>query len=158
MFYIQKKQTWRDNWNDMIRYVFFKDEKLCQLMCIPANCTITQFTDKYFIQSQSGSQILVNEPVRILYYDSQGSDSRNKNVLNRYKQFDIYIKQTHLHNADKDRLKNRYNLIEQRLKYLMLNFSIQHGLTFRFYNSFNLWTKTDGYRRYHVVFSYNTTV
>lgn len=158
MYYKQKEQTWKDNWNNMVRYVIFKDEKLLDLMCLPKNTSIMQFIEKHFVQIESGSQVLTDESVRILYHDSEGFSTRNKNVLLRHKEFDIYVRDDVLHTADKDRLKNRYDLISERLKYLLINNAQKYGLRFRFDNSFNLWTKTQGYRRYHVVFSYNTTV
>lgn len=156
--YVEKIQTWKDNWNDIIRYLIFQDEQLRQLMCLPKDINIMKFVDKYFIQLQAGSEVLSDEAVRILYYDTKGGSTRNKNVFNKNKQFDIYVKQDQLHTATKDRLQNRYDLIVERLKYLLLNHGQQYGLRFRFNDSYNLWTKTQGYRRYHVVFSYKTTV
>lgn len=157
-YYVEKEKTWKDNWNDIVRYVIFKDSRLLQLMHVPFNTNIMEFIDKYFIQNKSGSQVLFNEHVRILYYDDQGRQTGNKNVLNRYKQFDIYVKQDVLHTGDNDRLKNLYDLIDQRLRYLILNNCEKYGLRFKFKDSYALWTKTQGYHRWHVVFSYKTTI
>ena len=156
--YVEKIKTWKDNWNDVIRYIFFPDEKLLSLMCVPKGTPITKFIEKYFIEDAVSSELLTDEKVRIIHYDSDGSDTGNKNVLNRYKEFDIFVKDDVLHTATKDRLQNRYDLICERLKYLLLRESTVCNMHFRFTNSYNLWTKTSGYKRYHVVFSYKTTV
>lgn len=158
MYYVEKTHTWKDNWNDIIRYVFFKDEKLRDLMLIPDGISITQFIDKYFVEDVVAGEILTDEKVRVVYYDSDGRDTGNKNVLNRYKEFDIYVRDEVLHNATKDRLQNRYDLIAERIKYLLLKDRNIYNLRFSFYDSYNLWTKTNQYRRYHLVFSYKTTV
>ena len=156
--YVEKTKTWKDNWNDIIRYVFFPDEKLLSLMCVPKDTPITKFIEKYFIEDAVSSELLTDEKVRIIYYDSDGSDTGNKDVLNRYKEFDIFVKDDVLHTATKDRLQNRYDLICERLKYLLLREPVVCNMRFRFGNSYNLCTKTAGYKRYHVVFSYKTTV
>lgn len=156
--YAQKLQTWKDNWNDVIRYVLFKDSVLKQLMLLPDDTTITKFVDKYFVQDEVGSEILTDEKVRIVYYDSRGRDTGNKGVRNHYKEFDIFVKEDVLHTATNDRLQNRFDLIAERLKYLLLRDRYVCGLRFNYEDDYNLWTKTIGYRRYHVVFSYKTTV
>ena len=112
---VEKNHTWQDNWNDVIRYVIFKDKKLKELMLIPEKTTITQFIDKYFIQDENVGEILTDEAVRISYYDSaSGKDTGNQNVFLKYKEFDIYVKEDVLHNATDDRLQYRYHLIANR--------------------------------------------
>lgn len=155
---VEKIKTWKDHWNDIIRYVLFQDVKLKELMCIPANTSIIDFVDKYFIENTSGDEILVNEKVRILYWDSEGSKTGNQSMKNMFKNFDIYVKEDVLHNADNDRLKCRYDLIAERLRYLLTREYHICNMHFAFENEFNLWTKTAGYRRYHVVFSYKKSV
>lgn len=156
--YVEKVKTWKDNWNDIIRYVFFQDEKLMSLMCIPTDTPITKFVEKYFIEDSVSSEILTDEKVRIIHYDSNGSDTGNKSVLNRYKEMDIFVKDDVLHTATRDKLQNRYDLICERIKYLLLHETYVCNMRFRFVDSYNLWTKTSGYKRYHLVFSYKTTV
>ncbi len=156
--YVEKKQTWKDNWNDIIRYVLFQDEKLKSLLLVPKGTDISHFIDKYFIENTSGDEILIDEKVRVIYFDSEGGDTGNKNVKAMYKEFDIYVKEDALHNADRDRLKCRYDLIAERLRYLLTKEDYVCGMKFQYENAFNLWTKTPGYRRYHVVFSYKKTV
>ena len=154
---VEKTRTWKDNWNNVIRYVLFPDEKLKRLMKIPTGTSITDFIDRYFVQDENAGEILINEPVRIVYWDSEGRESGNMNVRNKYKEFDIFVKDDILHNATEDRLQFRYDLIAERLKYLLLkDIHVQH-LRFKFEDEYNLWTKTIGYKRYHIVFSYKTT-
>ena len=114
---VEKTRTWDDNWNDVIRHVIFKDDKLRTLMMIPDGTPITKFIDKYFIEAENADEIITNEKVRICYYDSQGQNAENPNVFNRYKEFDIYVKDDAVHNATEDRLKKRYKLIAERLRY-----------------------------------------
>lgn len=155
----EKTRTWDDNWEDVIRYVFFKDEKLKDLMCIPEGTPITKFVDKYFIEDENSDEIMTDEKVRITYYDSSGRDTGNKNVFNRYKEFDIYVSNDVLHNATEDRLKKRYKLIAERLKYLLLRNDHVCHLHFSCDDpGYNLYTKMVGYKRYHITFRYKTTV
>ena len=72
-------------------------------MLLPEGCTITQFIDQYFIEDENPDEIMTDEPVRIVCYDSRGRDTGNANVRFRYKEFDIYVKQEVLHTATRDR-------------------------------------------------------
>lgn len=156
---VEKTRTWKDNWNNVIRDVFFPDEKLKEQMMIPEDCTIVQFIDKYFVESENTDEIITDEPVRISYYDSRGRDTGNKNVRFRYKEFDIYVKREYLHNATRDRLQYRYDLIADRIKYLLLrNDRVCHLHFEREDDGYNLFTKMIGYERFHITFSYKTTV
>lgn len=158
MYYVEKVRTWKDNWNNVIRRVLFKDKKLKEQMLIPEDTPIDVFVNKYFIEDVNIGEILSNEKVRISYHDSESSDTRNKNVRRRFKEFDIYVKNDVDHTASNDFLRHRYHLIAERLKYLLLKDRHICGLTFSFEDEYDLWTKTIGYNRYHVVFSYFTTV
>lgn len=88
-------------------------------MMLPDDLTIVGFIEKYFIQDENAGELLISEPVRILYWDSEGRDSGNMNVRNKYKEFDIFVRDDVLHTATNDRLQNRYDLIAERLKYLL---------------------------------------
>lgn len=157
--YTEKTRTWKDNWNNVIRDVLFPDEKLRELMLLPDDVTVTRFIDKYFIEDEESSdEIMTDEPVRIVHHDSEGVNFGNAHVRSRYKEFDIYIKNDVLHTATRDRLQNRYDLITERLKYLLIRHDTVCHLRFRFVDDYNLFTKTTGYKRYHVVFAYKTTV
>lgn len=92
MSYVEKRRTWKDNWNNVVRDILFPDQKLKELMLLPEGCTILQFINKYFVESESTDEIITDEAVRISYYDSRGRETGNKNVRLRYKEFDIYVK------------------------------------------------------------------
>ena len=155
---VEKERTWNDNWNNVIRYVLFRDEKLKKQMLVPDSVRVNEFILKYFVKDAAADELLVNEKVRIVYYDRAGWDTGNKNVKLRYKEFDIYVKEDVLYNATDDTLKSRANLISERQQYLLTkDDTIQH-LRFSYEDDFDMWTKTVGYKRYHVVFSYKTTV
>lgn len=158
MAYVEKTRTWKDNWNNIIRDVFFEDEKLKELMLLPEECTIIDFIREYFIEDLNPDEVISDHKVRISYYDSQGRDSGNKNVRCKYKEFDIYVKQDYLHNATYDRLQNRCHLIAERLKYLLLRQEHVCLMHFEYEDDYDLWTKTIGYKRYHIVFSYKISV
>lgn len=158
MRYVEKIKTWDDNWNDVVRYEFFQDEYLKRQMCVPPNTTISQFIEKYFIEDAGTDQLLTNEPVRVVCYDNEGIGTGNKNVLLRYKEFDIYVNKKVLYNVTEDRLKTRYRLISERIKWHLLKDQHIHGLHFEYANEFNMWTKTVGYERYHLVFYFKTSV
>lgn len=156
---VEKTTTWKDNWNNVIRDVLFADDKLRELMLLPKNCTIIQFIDKYFIEDENTDELMTNERVRISYYDAKGRDTGNQNVRLRYKEFDIYVHKDVLHNATNDRLQNRYDLIADRIKYLLLRNDRVCNLHFELEeDGYNLFTKAIGYKRYHISFSYKTTV
>lgn len=128
-------------------------------MLLPENCNIVQFIDKYFIEDENTDELMTDENVRISYYDSKGRDTGNQNVRLRYKEFDIYVKKNVLHNATNDRLQNRYDLIADRIKYLLLRYDRVCNMHFELEeDGYNLFTKAIGYKRYHISFSYKTTV
>lgn len=161
--YIDKKRTWKDNWNDIVRYHIFQDSVLRELMCLPEDITIPQFCEKYFIRDGSGTELLTDEKVRIVYYDSQGTPTPNRFVANRFKEFDIYVKDEFVHPTlehqfSYDWMKCRYDAIAERLKVILLKNGGFRGQRFYFEDEYDLWTKTIGYKRYHIVFSYQTTV
>lgn len=159
MSFSEKTRTWKDNWLNVIRDVLFPDSRLKELMLVPQGCTITQFIDKYFIESESADETITDEKVRICYYDSRGRDTGNKNVRLRYKEFDIYVRKDILHNATADRLQFRYDLIADRIKYLLLKDKNVCCLSFsREEDGYNLFTKLVGYERFHISFSYKTTI
>ncbi len=155
---VPKARTWTDNWNNVIRDVIFPDAEMRELMMLPKNVTITQFIDKYFLEDEGGDEILTDEAVRICWYDSKGNDTGNSNVRLKFKEFDIYVKKEHLHDVTMDRLQNRYNLICDRLKYLLLRDEHVYGLHFEYEDEYNLYTKTIGYKRYHLDLFYFTSI
>lgn len=155
---VEKKRTWKDNWNDIIRYVLFQDERLKKLMLVPEEADVIKFIEKYLIENTSGDEILTSEKVRVIYYDAEGQKTGNMDVKYVTKEFDIYVREDVLYGADRDMLKKRYDLIAERLRYLLTKETYVCGMRFKYEDAYNLWTKTAGYRRYHVVFSYKKTV
>ena len=156
--YVEKIKTWDDNWNDVIRYEIFQDAELKKQMCVPDKTQIMDFILNYFIEDASTDQLLTDEKVRVVHYDEEGLDTSNKDVFVKYKVFDIYVKKNYLYTATSDRLKSRCVLIAERIKYLLLKNQYIHGLRFNYKDSYDMWTKTIGYQRYHLVFSYKITV
>ncbi len=158
MRYADKTKTWDDDWNEIIRTVFYKDDIQKEQMLVPENTPIVSFITKYFIKDAATDALLTAENVRISYYDTQGYDTGNPNVIRKYKAFDIYVKESVMYNATIDRIKSRIMLIAERIKYLLLKEKIICGLHFDFRDEYDLWTKTVGYKRYHLVFSYRVSV
>lgn len=127
-------------------------------MMLPPKTTILQFIEKYFIKDAAADEMMINEQVRIVHCDMQGRGYDNPHVKLKYKAFDIYVKSSALYNATNDRIKSRCNLIAERLKYLLLNGTYTCGLRIAYEDEYELWTKVVGYKRYRIIFSYNTTV
>ena len=155
---VEKVRTWADNWNNVVRCVLFRDEKLRSLMLIPEDASIVDFISRYFIEDANPDELLTKEKVRIICYDSEGPELRNPHVKLYYKEMDVYVKDDVLYNATNDRLQRRYRLIGDRIKYLLLRQKNIQNLSFYFESEYNLWTKVVGYKRYHLTFSYKTTV
>lgn len=156
--YVEKSHSWDDNWNDVIRYVLFKDDKLKELMCIPKDCTIIDFVDKYFIEDGSGTDVLTDEAVRIIYYDEPASGN-DPHVHHMYKTFLIYVNKDVLRTATEDRLQTRYDLIANRLKYLLLGRRYVQRMRYTLArDTHTLWTKAMSYRVARISFAYTTTI
>ena len=87
-------------------------------MCIPAQFanSIRDFIDRYFIEDAMPDEPVVDETVRVIYYETEGVKLGSPHVTKKYLAFDIYVKSNALYNADADRLKRRDKLIAQRLK------------------------------------------
>lgn len=158
MRYVEKTRTWKDNWNNIVRHVIFKDRKLKQLMLVPVDAPITQFVDKYFIEDETTDELITDEKVRVTYCTTKGYDTGNSNVKLRFLEFDIYVCQDELHTATSDRLQNRYDLIAERIKYLLLRHDRIEHMHYEYEDEYNLFTKVVGYRRYHLVFSFKVSI
>ena len=128
-------------------------------MLVPKGTDILTFTEKYFIRDSSTDELLTNEKVRVTHSDTQGLRSANKYVHGKYKHFDIFVSEDVEHTATRDTLHSRQVLIAQRIKELLLSReSRKYGITFSYEDEFDLWTKTVGYKLYHIVFFYMTNV
>ena len=156
--YVEKTRTWQDNWNNVVRNVMFKDDRLKELMLVPKTTDIMAFQKKYFIRDGSTDELLTNEKVRVVARDDEGAFTYNKNVRVKYKVFDIFVSEDVEHTADVDRLRSRQVMIAERIKYLLLRQKICEHLHFEYEDEYDQWTKTVGYKMYRVTFSYKTTV
>ena len=126
---------------------------------IPAKSrnNIRAFIARYFIEDAMPDEPVVDEDVRIIYYDEEGSKLGTPHVTKKILAFDIYVKESNLYNATNDRLQRRDKLIAQRLKELLLWKEHVCGLRFQYEDEYHLGAKTIGYKRYHLVLSYKTT-
>ena len=147
---------WLKAWNTVIREVFWKDELLKKLMKIPANTNIIQFCNRYFIRAGFTNELLTDEVCRIVYSDSQGSDTSVPNIRKNMMSFDIYVKQDELHNVGDDRLMARTQLIADRINYLLTKERYIANTGYRFWiaGDWDLGTRTVGYARYSIAFYY----
>lgn len=127
-------------------------------MLVPEGTDILTFITKYFIRDVSTDELVTTEKVRIVHSDMQGFSTGNPHVRGKYKQFDIFVKEDYEHNASNDTLQSRQVLIAQRIKELLLQKKFMYGLSFKFEDEYDLWTKTIGYKLYHIVFYYKTSV
>ncbi len=118
---------------------------------------IREFIGKYFIEDAMPDEPVVNEDVRVIYYEEEGSKLGTPHVTKKILSFDIYVKESMLYNATNDRLQRRDKLIAQRLKELLLWKEHVCGLRFQYEDEYHLGARTIGYRRYHLVLSYKTT-
>lgn len=152
-------RTWEDNWNQVLRYVIFDDPVLMNLMMVPKDINILDFLKKYWIEDQNGADLLTNEQVRIISYTSTNGTTGVRKVIPKTKEFDIYVREDVLYGADPiDALRKRTILIKDRQKYLLTNQVYTHHLRFDYVDGMDSWTKMVGYKRYHVIFSYNETI
>ena len=126
---------------------------------IPAKSrnNIREFIARYFIEDAMPDEPVVDEDVRIIYYDEEGSKLGTPHVTKKILAFDIYVKESNLYNATNDRLQRRDKLIAQRLKELLLWKEHVCGLDFQYEDEYHLGARTIGYKRYHLVLSYKTT-
>ena len=126
---------------------------------IPAKSrnNIREFIARYFIEDAMPDEPVVDEDVRIIYYDEEGSKLGTPHVTKKILAFDIYVKESNLYNATNDRLQRRDKLIAQRLKELLLWKEHVCGLRFQYEDEYHLGARTIGYKRYHLALSYKTT-
>ena len=154
---MRKTRTWHDNWNNVIRDVLFPDVELKRLMLVPDGSSIKTFVEKYFVEDAMPDESVVDEAVRIVYYETEGTKLGTPHVLKKYLALDIYVKDKELYSASRDRLQRRDKLIGQRFKELLTGKEHVCGLRFFYDDEYHLGAKTIGYKRYHIVFSYVTT-
>ena len=147
---------WIKSWNKIIREIIWKDTELKELMKIPQNTNIIQFIKRYFVRAAFTNELLTDEVCRIVYSDTQGSDTNVSNVRKAMLTFDIYIKDEEMHNVGNDRLISRADLICEKL-YKDLTFEryvANTGYRFWIAGDWDLGTRTVGYTRKTIAFYY----
>lgn len=148
--------AWITEWNTILRKVLFADERLKELMMLPDDTDIITFNDKYFIRASYTNDLVENEKVRIVYGFIDNGDSGVPDVKRNLLNFDIYVKKEYLHNADIDRLLYRTVLIADRLNKLLNKNDFIAGTGYKFHieTEGELGTRTIGYTRYGISFSF----
>ena len=106
-------------------------------MLIPAGTGIREFIDRYFVEDVMPDEPVVNESVRVVYYETEGNKLGSPHVIRK--------------------MKRRDKLIVQRIRELLTGQTHVCHLRFQYEDDYHLGTKTIGYRRYHAVFSYVIT-
>lgn len=147
---------WIDAWNTIIRKVIWPDTELKTLMKLPSKTNILQFIDRYFIRAGYSNTLLTDEVCRIVYADAQGSETQVPNITKNLLTFDIYVKQSELHNVGDDRLKMRTHLIAERLLKLLTQERYLADTGYRFWiaGDWDMGTRVTGYARYTIAFRY----
>lgn len=155
---MRKTSTWHDNLNNVIRDVFFQDEELLDLMVIDIKDrkNILKFIDKYFVKAVVSDEIVTDEKVRICYHEEEGR-SIGSNMTKKYLHFDIFVKDEYQHNYGDDMLQSRTELIAEKIKELLTDSKYVCRINFTFMDSYDLYTKTMGYKRYRISFSYKVS-
>ena len=143
----------------MIRDVLFPDAVLKDLMLIPARSqgNIKEFIERYFVEDVMPDELITDEDVRVLYYETEGARLNTPRMKTKYLEFDIFVRNAVLYNATSDRLQRRDKLIFRRIRELLTGAAHVCNLRFQYEDDFHLGAKTVGYRRYHAVFSYMQT-
>lgn len=77
---------------------------------------IREFVRRYFVEDAMPDELIIDEDVRIVFYETEGAKHGNPHVTKKYLAFDIYVKEDALYNATNDRLQRRDKLICQRIK------------------------------------------
>ena len=126
-------------------------------MLVPKGTGIRDFIERYFVEDAMPDEPVIDEQVRVVYYETEGTKLGSPHVTRKMLAFDVYVKEPALYNASNDRLKRRDKLIVQRIKELLTGQTHVCHLRFQYEDDYHLGTKTIGYRRYHAVFSYVTT-
>ena len=140
--------------------MIFPDAELKALLLIPEaeHSDIRAFVGRYFIEDAMPDELVTDEKVRVIYYETEGSKLNNDpHITKKYLEFDIYVKEESLYNVGSDRLCRRDKKISQRLKELLTGSRYVCGLRFTWEDDYHLGAKTIGYRRFHTVFSYKQT-
>lgn len=150
-------KTWSHHWKDIIRKVFFADDGLKALMLIPEaeKGNIVSFVTKFFIESPSPDALVTSQDVRVNHYDEEGSLANHPNVVEKTLHFDIYVKSSKQLGVESDGLIERDRLIFERLRKLLNNGGTPLlGVRFTCIDDFRLYSRQEGFSRYHAIFTF----
>lgn len=147
---------WTRNWNYIIRKVIFNDHELKRLMKLPKQTGVIQFTERYFIKAGFTNKLLTDEVCRIVYSDTQGSDTDVPNIKRNMLVFDIYVKNDEQRGVSDDGLILRTDLIADRLDKLLRRerYLADTGYRFEPAGDWDLGTRTAGYSRRTIAYHY----
>lgn len=113
---------------------------------------IIKFINQYYIRDPAPDEILTTEDVRICWGEQEGK-SIGKYVLKKNIFFDVYVKNTHLHDVGNDLLISRADKICQRMKELLTDQKQVCMIDFSQEDDQGLFTKMVGYTRHRLVLS-----
>lgn len=155
-------EHWVDDWLDVIRDVIFPDATLREYMMLPANISIIDFIENYFIPATNvTSELLTNEDVRIVYGAYPEGSTNIPNAHHMTMSFDIFVRKEHLYDVDyEDALVQRTQRIARRLLQLLYYEPIRKNDGFIGVYNFKdprenpMGTKTVGYERYNLSLSF----
>lgn len=116
------------------------------------------FITKHFIETALPDEPVIDQDVLVYYHDAEGANFGSTSfVRQRYLEFDIYVKKSVQYNATDDRMQRRDKLIFERLKYLLTKEKYTCNMRYECIDDFELLSRTIGYSRYHIIFSYKKT-
>jgi hypothetical protein len=147
---------WTNSWNTIIRKVIWPDHDLKTLMKLPLKTGIIQFVDRYFIRAGYTNKLLTDEVCRIIYSDTQGSDTDVPNVKKNLMIFDIYVKTEEMRTIGDDRPVTRLDLISERIYKLLTSERYLRDTGYRFWiaGDWDGGTRVTGYNRKTIAFHY----
>lgn len=123
-------------------------------MMLPANTNIVTWTNRYFVNATTCTELVKDEDVRVLWGYADSAHTGNPNVNSRRLEFDIYVKRAHLNDATDDLLQSRAELISQKIQELLTTKEVTGHIVFRYVDDYGLGTKMVGYVRHKLIFSY----
>lgn len=146
---------WAENFSNVVRHVLFKDDELKSLMAIPAEDAknILAFRDKYLVRGPTTDTLVLNEKVRIVYYEGEPTETDAENIMRHRVYFDIYVRKDCAYNATNDRMLHRADLIAKRLNILLSGKKL-YNIRFIGRGVFQQTSRSEGYDRFVAVFAY----
>lgn len=145
--------SFKNDWNDIIRDELFPDVQLKKMMRIPQGTRILDFIEKYFIRAGYTNETLTSEDVRVVY-KMFAVGQQNEKVTRNQISIDIYVKREHLHNYGKDRLESRAQLIAGKLYQILTKERYFHNYRFWIAGQGDMGTSAIGYVRYNITLNY----